>query len=112
MAKLIGEDWTSGVRERWYENTADNSITIEHAQDLAPVLKKVADINSEGAPTVDGLGHATMELPYVIAMEYCRARGIDVNKFIYSREYDGEFKRLAQDYSRFVYTNHRRAKSA
>lgn len=112
MAELIGEHWEGDVRVRWWGDRVTNEVTVERWQDNSAVLDMVAAVNAEGAPNVDGLGRAVIELPTVAAMEYCQKRGIPWEKFIYSNEYDAEFKRLAADHSRLTYENHRAVKSA
>lgn len=107
MAELIGEHWEGDVRVRWYGDRTTNEVTVERWQDNARVLDMVAAVNAEGAPKVDGLGMAVIELPVTVAMEHCQKRGIPWEKFVYSNEYDAEYKRLAADYSRLTYENHR-----
>ena len=102
MAQLIGEHWEGPVRVRWYEQT-DGSITIERHQDAQSAVDMVAAVNSEGAPTIDGLGKPVVEIPVVVAQEWALKRGIPWEKLLYSNEYDAEFKRFAQEYSRLRY---------
>lgn len=103
MPRLIGQHWEGDVLERWWGDETDNTVTIERIQDTSHHVRKVADINSEGAPSVDGLGHAVIELPETVAIDYCAKRGIPYDKFIYSNEYDAEFKRLVADHQRLAY---------
>ncbi len=112
MAELIGAHWEGDVRVEWWGDRADNTITIVRKQDNEHALRKVADISSEGAPSVDGLGRAVIELPVTVAQEYCAKRGIPWERFMYGNEYDAEYKRLAAEYSRLAYSNHRAVKAA
>jgi hypothetical protein len=36
-------------------------------------------------------------------MEFCEARGIPWEKFLYGSEYDAEYKRFAVEYSKLAY---------
>lgn len=112
MSHLIGEHWEGDVRVRWYGDRATNMVTIERWQDNDHAIRKVADISAEGAPSVDGLGRAVIELPVTIAQEYCAKRGIPWEKFMYGNEYDAEYKNLAADYSKLAYSNHRAVRAA
>ncbi len=111
MPRLIGQHMDGEILERWWGDEAEGTVTIERIQNTEHHLKKVADINSEGAPSVDGLGHAVIELPETVAIDYCLKRGIPYDKFIYSSEYDAEFKRLVAEHQNLAYTNHRPVKS-
>ncbi len=112
MAELIGQHWEGDVLVRWWGDRATHEITVERVQDNTAVLDMVAAVNSEGAPSVDGLGRAMIEVPVTVAMEYCQKRGIPWEKLVYSNEYDAEYKLLAAEYSRLCYENHRAVKSA
>lgn len=110
--ELIGQHWDGDVLEQWWGDRATKTVTIIRKQDAAHALSKVADISADGAPCVDGLGRAVLELPETVAVEYCAKRGIPIDKFIYSNQYDSEFKRLVADHSKLAYTNHRAVKTA
>jgi hypothetical protein len=105
MPKLIGEHWEGDVRVRWWGNEADNTITIERWQDNQGTLDHVAEVNAIGAATHDGLGKPVAEIPVSVAMEFCDARGIPWEKFLYTNEYDDQFKRFARQYSKLTYAN-------
>lgn len=106
MSKLLYTDiGADGVVTRTYIDEASSEITIERADDLQGVLDHVAAVNSEGAPTIDGLGKPVFEIPIVLAMEWATKRGIPWEKLLYSNEYDAEFKRFGQAYSRLCYEN-------
>ncbi len=101
--KLIGEHWEGDVRVRWWGDDATNEITIERWQDGQAALDHVAEANANGVPTTDGLGKPIAEIPIVVAQQFCEKRGIPWERFLYSNDYDTEFKRFAQDYSRLAY---------
>lgn len=103
MIRLIGEHWEGDVRVRWYGDDVTNEVTIERWQDPTKALDLVAAVNAEGAPTIDGLGKPIAEVPIGAAMEFCEARGIAWEKFLYGNEYDAEFKRFAAEYSKLAY---------
>ena len=103
MTRLIGEHWEGDVRVRWYGDDADKTITIERWQDPTKAVEMVAAVNAEGAPTIDGLGKPIGEIPVGAAMQFCEARGIPWEKFLYSNEYDAEIKRFIREYSKLAY---------
>jgi len=105
MARLIGEHWEGDVRVRWYGDDATNEVTVERWQNPQAALDMVAAVNSEGAPTIDGLGKPVVEVPLIKAIEFCNNRGISWEKFLYSNEFDDEFKRFAQEHSKLAYAN-------
>jgi hypothetical protein len=106
--QLIGEHWEGDVRVRWWGNEATNEVTIERWQDAETALNAVAAVNSDGAKTHDGLGRPVAELPLGAAMEFCEARGIPWEKFLYSNQYDEEYKRFAAEYSKLAYRAERK----
>lgn len=101
MARLVGEHWEGPVRVRWYEENGE--ITIERHQDAQSAVDLVSAVNSEGAETIDGLGRPVVEVPVIVAQEWALKRGIPWEKLLYSNEYDAEFKKFAQEYSRLAY---------
>ncbi len=103
--RLIGEHWEGDVRVRWLGDEATGTITVERWQDVEKAIDMVAAVNSDGAPTIDGLGKPVAEVPVGAAMQFCKARGIPWEKFLYSNEYDEEFKRFAREYSKLAYEN-------
>ena len=105
MARLLGESWEADVRVRWYADDATGDIHVERWQDPQAALDMVAAVNSDGAKTIDGLGKPVVEVPITVAMEFCEARGIPWEKFLYGNDYDDEFKRFGQEYSRLRYEN-------
>lgn len=105
MIHLIGEHWEGDVRVRWYGDDATHEVTVERWQDSQRALDMVAAVNSEGAPTIDGLGKPLAEVPYGAAMEFCQARGIPWEKFLFGIEFDDQYRRFAADYSRLAYAN-------
>jgi hypothetical protein len=112
MRRMIGQHWEEDVLVTWWGDPVTHEVTIERWQDNELALRKVHDINSEGAPSVDGLGRAVIELPVTVAQEYCAKRGIPWEKFMYGNQYDAEYKRLAAEYSRLTYSNHRAVKAS
>ena len=102
---LIGEHWEGDVRVRWWDD--GDKIHVERWQDAEKALEQVAALNSHGMPTLDGLGAPIAEIPLGAAMEFCQARGIPWEKFLYGNEYDEEYKRFAAEYSRLAYERQR-----
>lgn len=103
MAELLYETWENDVRVRTYYDVGSHEVTVERHQDVQSVIDMVDAVNAEGAPSVDGLGHAVFEVPVVLAMDWAEKRGIPWGKLLYSNDYDSEFKRFAQEYSRLAY---------
>jgi hypothetical protein len=103
MPRLIGEHYhANGVKEAWWDN-GDGNVTVERSQDAQSAIDMVSAVNAEGAPTIDGLGRPVVEVPVVEAMAWAERRGIPWEKLLYSNEYDAEFKRFAQEYSKLAY---------
>lgn len=113
MAKLIGQETVGGITERWfYDETAD-SIHVDRAQDVEDAVELMKAINAAGeAPYVEGLGKAVGEIPQVLAMRWAEMRGIPWEKFMYSNEFDGEWKRMFAAFRAFAYTNHGKEQAA
>jgi len=105
MARLIGEHWEGDVRVRWYGDDATNEVTVERWQDPQAALDMVAQVNSEGPPTIDGLGKPVVDVPVVVAMKFCADRGIPWERLLYSNDYDDEFRRFAFEHSKLTYQN-------
>lgn len=108
MKHLIGQHWEGDVRVTWWGDDVTHEVTIERWQDAELTLNKVAAVNLDGAPEVEGLGKAVAEIPVTVAMEYCEKRGIPWEKLLYSNEYDAEFRRFIAEYSKLRYENHRK----
>lgn len=106
MSRLIGEHYEGDVRVRWRQQ--GDEITIERSQDGQEAVDLVSAVNAEGAQTIDGLGRPVLEVPVVAAMAWAQQRGIPWEKLLYSNEYDGEFKRFAQDHSKLAYRSAKR----
>lgn len=103
MTRKIGEHFHSnGIKETWWD-MGDGQITVERSQDAQSAVDLVDAVNKEGAQTTEGLGRPVLEIPVVEAMAWAERRGIPWEKLLYSNEYDDEFKRFAQDYSKLQY---------
>jgi hypothetical protein len=97
----VGAD---GVVQRTYYDDVTHDVTVEHVQDAQGAVDLVEAVNSHGgAPTNEGIGRPVLEIPVVLAMNWARARGIPWEKLLYSNEYDAEFKKFGQEYSRLKY---------
>ena len=103
MAHLIGQDYDSlGVLEQWFDN-GDGTVTVRRYDDAQAAVDLVASMNADGVDTVDGLGRPMFEIPIVLAMHWAEQRGIPWEKLLYSNDYDAEFKKFGQEYSRLRY---------
>lgn len=103
MADLIGGHNEGDVRVTWHHDRSDNRIAIKREQDIQAVVDNVSAVNANGVQTVDGMGRPVIEMPVVLAMDWCEKRGIPWEKFLYSNEYDAEWKRFAQEHSKLAY---------
>lgn len=101
MARLIGEHWEGDVRVRWKESCGE--IAVERHQDAQSAVDLVAAINAEGATTIDGLGKPVGEVPVVVWIDWCAARGLDWEKLHQGAELDAEFKRCIAAHSKLRY---------
>jgi hypothetical protein len=103
MSRLIGQDYDSlGILEQWFDN-GDGTVSVRRADDAQGAVDLVSAMNLDGVETIDGLGRPTMEIPVVEAMAWAERRGIPWEKLLYSNEYDAEFKKFGQEYSRLQY---------
>jgi len=101
MARLIGQHLEGDVRVSWLQD--DDTIGIKREQDIEAVVDNVSAANANGVQTIDGVGRPVIEMPLVLAMDWCEKRGIPWEKFLYSNEYDAEWKRFAAEHSRLAY---------
>lgn len=103
MSRLIGQHTDeAGVLEQWFDN-GDGNVTVRRSQDAQWAVDMVDAVNAEGVETEDGLGRPVLEVPVVLAMHWAEQRGIPWDKLLYSNEYDAEFKKFGQEYSRLRY---------
>ncbi len=103
MPRKVGEHYDSnGIRETWWDN-GDGNVTIQRHDDAQAAIDMVAAVNSEGAPTIDGLGKPIAEIPLVTAMAWAEQRGIPWEKLLYSNEYDDEFRRFIKEHQKLAY---------
>lgn len=105
MKRMIYEDrQAGGVLARTFYDDVTHDVTVEHVQDAQAAVDIVQAVNaSGGAPTNEGLGRMILEVPVVLAMNWAEARGIPWEKLLYSNDYDDEFKRFGQEYTRLRY---------
>lgn len=113
MAKLIGQETVDGVTERWLYDETSDTIHVDRSQDIQDAIELMAAINAAGeAPYVEGLGKAVAEVPVVLAMRWAAMRGIQWEAFMYSNEYDSEWKRMFAAMKKLTYENHGRQQAA
>lgn len=103
MPKILTKDVADGVTETFEIDEATQIVGVRHTQDVEPVMDAVAAANLGGIHSVEGLGMPMFEVPVTVAMEFCRKRGIPWERFLYSNEYDSEWVRFGQEYSRLAY---------
>lgn len=103
MPAKLGEHFdANGIKETWWED-GEGNVTIQRSQDAQSAVDLVAAVNADGAQTIDGLGCPVLEIPVVEAMAWAERRGIPWEKLLYSNDYDAEFKRFGQEYSKLQY---------
>lgn len=103
MPKKLTSDTVGGVTETFAYDEAEQKVIVHHTEDVEPVMDHVAAANLAGVGEVEGLGRPAFEVPVTVAMEFCQRRGIPWEKFLYSTEYDSEWIRFGQEYSRLAY---------
>lgn len=101
MGKILTKDVADGVTETFEMH--GETVVVRHSQDAEPIMDHVAQANLGGLREIDGLGKPAFEVPITVAMEFCRRRGIPWERFLYSQEYDSEWVRFGQEYSRLAY---------
>jgi hypothetical protein len=108
MARILTQDTTDDVTETIAYDEGSDTVVVRHSQDVEPVIEQVAAANLAGVRDVEGLGRPAFEVPVTVAMEFCLKRGIPWEKFLYSNEYDSEWVRFGQEYSRLAYKAQRK----
>jgi hypothetical protein len=108
MAKILTTDTADGVTETFEIDEATQTVGVRRSQDVEPILDHVAAANQAGVHSVDGLGMPAFEVPITVAIEFCAKRGIPWEKFLYTNEYDAEWVKFGQEYSRLAYKPQRK----
>lgn len=94
VEKLTSED-QGGVVEQTFYDHADDRVAVQYTQDVQPVLDLVSAKRLHKVKAIDGLGYQIGEIPYTVAMEYARIRGIEPwTKLVYRPEYHDEMRKL------------------
>jgi hypothetical protein len=107
MIRLVGEHWEGDVRVRHYYDDAAREYSVERWQDPQLALDRIAAVNVDGAPTIDGLGKPIGEIPVIKAQEWAAARGIPWEKLLYSNEYDDELRAFLKEHQKLAYRSAR-----
>lgn len=88
-------DVANGVTEEFHYDHTDDTVGVKYSQDVEGVLKAVAAKRLEGVKPIDGMGYLIGEIPYTVAIEYAKQRGIHPwTKLIYQPEYHDEMRKL------------------
>jgi len=85
--------------------TTDNLVTVRRTEDVQPIMDAVAKANLNGTTEIPGVGRLVAEVPITLAMQFCEGRGIPWEKFMYTSDYDAEFKRFIAEHQRIAYTH-------
>ena len=80
-----------------------DQVIVRRTQDTTPIMDAVARANVDGVTEIPGLGRLIAEVPITVGIEFCEARGIPWEAFMYGKQYDSEFKRFLADRQRFAY---------
>ncbi len=102
MSRILA-DITDDVTETVTLDETDFTVAVRRSQDVEPIMDRVAAMNASGLNDVEGLGRPQFEVPITVAIEFCERRGIPWEKFLYTNEYDSEWLRFGQEYSRLAY---------
>lgn len=104
MEKVITEDFSMGIRERFYFDNTTQQVRVERSQNVEPVLNRLRNINNDGGvESVDGMGVPLCEVPLSLGIAFCERRGIPVNKFLYGNDYNDEFLLFMKEHPKLVY---------
>jgi hypothetical protein len=105
MADVLTEDFANGVRERFLIDSDGETVHVERTQDVQNAVDHVANINSQGLPSIDGMGIPIVEVPVTVGIAFCEKYGIPWNKFAYTREYDDAFELFIIQHPKLVYAH-------
>lgn len=97
----VFEETIGGLTQRFVLDGDD--VHVQHTSDEQRVIDAVAKANSHGTSEIDGLGRLVAEVPIGLALQFCGARGIPWEKFLYSNGYDREFKRFLAEHKAITY---------
>lgn len=101
MERILTQDDALGVREHFGYDDASDTVTVRRTQDVEGVLDAVhAEHVETGGNMIDGVGRKVGEIPMVVLIDYCAARGIPWERMAYGSEYDDELKRLIRTYTK------------
>lgn len=101
MPRLIADEVEGDTRIRWSQD--GDQITIQHTQDIEPLLDRIAAENADGGvPTNDGIGALKYEFPETLIMEHAIERGLSFQKLAYepSKDMDKEWAAMASKWSK------------
>ncbi len=103
MGNVAFKEQIGSVTEQFILEGDD--LVVRRSEDAQPVIDAVAKANLNGTTEIEGLGRLVAEVPITLAMEFCQGRGIPWEKFMYTGEYDAEFKRFIAEHQRIAYTH-------
>ena len=101
--KTVFHERVGSIDERFIYDDAERQVTVHRTEDAQSVIDAVAKANLHGTAEVEGLGRLVAEVPLTLAMEWCQRRGIPWERFMYSNDYDAEFKRFIAAHQRIQY---------
>jgi hypothetical protein len=107
VSKIVHTDTAQDVTETFAVDH-DGKVAVRRSQDVEPTIDAIARANVDGVNEIPGLGRLVAEVPITVGIEFCEARGIPWEKFMYSNQYDAEFKRFIADRKKFQYRQAKR----
>lgn len=81
------------IKETFHYDHADDTVSVTHTQDDAPVRKYVEQQRLGGPSYVEGLGYEIATLPEALCVQYGLMRGLP-NGWYFRDEYNDELKKL------------------
>lgn len=94
MAEPLFTERVGNLQETWEYDLGSDTVIVRREQDAQSTIDHVARANLAGVTSIDGLGIPQSEVPIVVAIDFCKARGIPWEKFCYTNEYDDEWGRF------------------
>jgi len=107
MAKIVHKDTAQGVTETFAVDH-DGTVAVRRSEDVEPTIDAIARANVDGVSEIEGLGRLVAEIPITVGIAFCEERGIPWEKFMYTNQYDAEFKRFIAEHQKFQYRQAKR----
>jgi hypothetical protein len=103
MPKPLFTERVGNLLETWEYDLGSDTVLVRREQDAQGIVDHVAARNLEGVASIDGLGQPQCEVPIAVAIDFCQARGIPWEKFLYTNEYDDQWGRFLREHPNLAY---------